>query len=108
MPLSRFIADLARPVEVFDGGQPVSNRSFESLCVAVARMNEIRRQLPLAQEELDTSLAIAESDAEHDTLMRLKPAPCDVVYLRGFARGDRGSPDGTHHIRLAAFRCRGS
>lgn len=65
MPLSRFIADLDQLVEVFDGDQPVSNRSFESLRVAVARMNEIRRQLSLAQEKLNTSLAIAESEVIH-------------------------------------------
>jgi hemerythrin-like metal-binding protein len=67
MPLSRFIADLDQLVEVFDGGQSVSNRSFESLRIAVARMNEIRRQLSVAQEKLNTSLAIAESEVIHGT-----------------------------------------
>lgn len=62
MPLSRFIADLDQLVDVFNGGHGVSNRSFENLRVAVARMNEIRRQLTLAQEKLNTSLAIAESE----------------------------------------------
>jgi hemerythrin-like metal-binding protein len=62
MPLSRFIADLDDLVEVFNGGQRITERSFESLRIAVARMNEIRRQLTLAQEKLNTSLAIAESE----------------------------------------------
>lgn len=62
MPLSRYIADLDQLVEVFNGNQPVSDRSFENLRVAVARMNEIRRQLALAQEKLNASLVIAESE----------------------------------------------
>ncbi|MDD5250811.1 MAG: hemerythrin family protein [Rhodocyclaceae bacterium] len=62
MPLSRFIADLDELVGVFDNGQPPGNRSFESLRVAVARMNEIRRQTAIAQERLNATLAIAENE----------------------------------------------
>jgi hemerythrin len=65
MPLSRFIADLDQLVDVFNGGQPVGERGFEKLRVAVARMNEIRRQLGQAQEKLNSSLAIAESELIH-------------------------------------------
>ncbi|MGE5466729.1 MAG: bacteriohemerythrin [Ignavibacteria bacterium] len=62
MPLSRFIADLDQLVEVFNGHHRVSDRSFENLRLAVARMNEIRRQTALAEEKLNVSLAIAESE----------------------------------------------
>ena len=62
MPLSRFISDLDELLGKFHGGQPPSSRTFENLRVAVTRMNEIRRQLSIAEHKLGASLSLAEND----------------------------------------------
>lgn len=62
MPLSRFIHDLDELLAVFNSGQAPDNRTFEDLRLAVTRMNEIRRQIDVAQHKLAASLVLAEND----------------------------------------------
>ncbi len=99
MPLSRFIADLDQLVEVFNGDQPANGRSFEHLRIAVARMNEIRRQLGLAQEKLNASLAIAESeliDGNGDAAPAPEREPSDRFRIYDFCRTGIGEIDAEH------------
>lgn len=66
MPLSRFIHDLDALLDVFNSGRPPGGRTFEDLRLAVTRMNEIRRQLAVAQDKLAASLSLAENDLVSD------------------------------------------
>lgn len=66
MPLSRFIHDLDELLDVFNSGRPAASRSFADLRLAVTRMNEIRRQLDVAQQKLGASLTLAENDLVAD------------------------------------------
>ncbi len=65
MPLSRFIADLDGLVAEFRSDQPTSAETFEELRMAVARMNEIRRQVDIAGRKLVPAIAIAEMEIVH-------------------------------------------
>ena len=103
MPLSRYIADLDQLVEVFNGNQPVSERSFENLRVAVARMNEIRRQLSMAQEKLNTSLAIAESEligGETVSAPVLERELTDRFQMYDFCKTGIAEIDGEHDMLM--------
>lgn len=103
MPLSRFIADLDDLVNVFNGNHPPSSRSFENLRVAVTRMNEIRRQLSIAQEKLSASLSIAESEliggTEEVAVPPLAPAG-DRFQLYDFCRTGIEAIDEEHHTLM--------
>lgn len=65
MPLSRFIADLDELTAEFRTDAPTSAQTFEELRMAVARMNEIRRQLDIACKKLMPAIAIAEMEIVH-------------------------------------------
>lgn len=66
MPLSRFISDLDRLIAEFQTDAPTSVHTFEELRMAVARMNEIRRQLDIAYNKLTPAIAIAEMEIVHN------------------------------------------
>lgn len=104
MPLSRFIADLDDLVRVFNGSQPPSNRSFENLRIAVTRMNEIRRQLAIAQEKLNASLAIAESELIGGNAAAEAPAPererGDRFQIYDFCKTGIDEIDEEHHALM--------
>lgn len=103
MPLSRFIADLDQLVDVFNGKQPLSDRSFENLRIAVARMNEIRRQLTLAQEKLNTSLAIAESELIGGDAEGVAPAEHEATerfQMYDFCKTGIAEIDGEHDMLM--------
>ena len=82
MPLSRFITDLDGLLGAFHGNQAPTLRTFENLRVAVTRMNEIRRQLAIAEDKLGASLSLAENDL-------LDGVGADVVPADGFADAER-------------------
>lgn len=65
MPLSRFIADLDQLAAEFGSDKPTSAATFDELRMAVARMNEIRRQLDIAGRKLMPAIAIAEMELVH-------------------------------------------
>lgn len=65
MPLSRFIADLDRLTAEFRTDTPTAAATFDELRMAVARMNEIRRQLDIASRKLMPAIAIAEMEIVH-------------------------------------------
>jgi hemerythrin len=104
MPLSRFIADLDDLVNVFNGNHAPSSRSFENLRVAVARMNEIRRQLSIAQEKLSASLAIAESEliggAEEGPAPPVERDPGERFQVHDFCRTGIEAIDDEHHTLM--------
>lgn len=61
MPLSRFLVDLDELLAAFHDGSGADSRSFDNLRIAVARINEIRRQLAIAEEKLGAALSLAEN-----------------------------------------------
>jgi len=65
MPLSRFIADLDELIAEFRAETPTSSQTFEELRMAVARMNEISRQVDIARQKLMPAIAIAEMEIVH-------------------------------------------
>jgi hemerythrin-like metal-binding protein len=81
MPLSRFIRDLDELLAVFNGGGQPNAQTFDKLRIAVTRMNEIRRQLTIADEKLGASLALAENELIHGSV--------DDPDVAGEAAGDR-------------------
>lgn len=60
MPLSRFLVDLDQLLAAFQDGGGADGRNFDNLRLAVARLNEIRRQLAIAEEKLGAALSMAE------------------------------------------------
>lgn len=60
MPISRFITDLDHLTAEFGSGTPSSGQSYTRLRMAVARMNELQRQIEIAHDKLGAILALAE------------------------------------------------
>lgn len=60
MPISRFITDLDGLMAEFAAEAPSSGASYAKLRMAVARMNELQRQLDIAREKLGAILSMAE------------------------------------------------
>lgn len=85
MPLTRFIGDLDELLDGFHGGDGDAEQGFENLRQAVARMNEIRRQLAAAENKLGAALALAES-----SLMAMEDAPARAMRDDRSASADDG------------------
>lgn len=66
MPLSRFIADLDSLIDEFKADAPTNALAFDDLRLAVARLNEIRRQVDIAYDKLGPIIALAEMDIIHN------------------------------------------
>jgi len=97
VPLSRFLADLDDLLGTFHIGQP-GNRSFEHLRLAVTRMNEIRRQLVIAENKLSASLSLAENDLIDggDTLAEDDPAEAERFRIHDFCKTGIAEIDDEH------------
>ena len=60
MPITRFIADLDKLMDEFASEAPSPGIAYAQLRMAVARMNELQRQLDIAREKLGAILSLAE------------------------------------------------
>lgn len=66
MPLSRFISDLDALIAEFKNDAPTNALAFDDLRLAVARLNEIRRQVDIAYQKLGPIISLAEMDVIHN------------------------------------------
>lgn len=95
MPLSRFIADIDRLTAEFRSDTPTAAATFDELRMAVARMNEIRRQVDIAGRKLMPAIAIAEMEIVHElvdfSVPEMRPADRFMMneqYLTGLGEMD--------------------
>jgi len=99
VPLSRFITDLDQLLGVFHSDRTPGSRAFENLRIAVTRMNEIRRQLAIAEEKLGASLTLAECGSMDDSLdfvSDVEPEPAERFRIYDFCKTGIDEIDAEH------------